>query len=117
MNAPNPIKLGFTSLEGEVVLDALEQKGTIPEWLGGSLLRVGPAKFEVGPTAYAHWFDGLSMLHRFSFDGGRVSYANRFLESVAYREAMARGRIAVREFATMPSESKLSRVLSNLFDP
>jgi beta,beta-carotene 9',10'-dioxygenase len=117
MNAPNPVKLGFTSLEGEVVLDQLELRGTIPAWLSGSLLRVGPAKFEVGPTAYAHWFDGLSMLHRFSFENGRVSYANKFLESLAYREAMARGRIAIREFATMPSESKIARMFSNLLGP
>lgn len=115
MNAPS--KLGFTSLDREFDLDALAINGELPSWLGGSLLRVGPAKFEVGATAYAHWFDGLSMLHRFSFDRGRVSYRNRFLESVAYKEAMARGRIALREFATMPAESKLSRIFSNLFDP
>ena len=34
-----------------------------------------------------HWFDGFAMLHRFSFADGDVSYANRFLESRAYRAA------------------------------
>ena len=37
-----------------------------------------------------HWFDGLAMLHRFSIADGEVSYANRFLESRAYRAAARR---------------------------
>ena len=45
----------------------------------GSLLRTGPAKWEVGSSSMNHWFDGFAMLHRFSFAGGEVSYANRFL--------------------------------------
>ena len=47
----------------------LEWQGTPPAWLSGVLLRTGPAKFEVGNTAYRHWFDGLAMLHRFAFAG------------------------------------------------
>ena len=31
-----------------------------------------------------HWFDGQAMLHRFAFADGKVSYANRFLETKAY---------------------------------
>ena len=51
----------------------------------------GPAKFEVGDKKYNHWFDGLAMLHKFAFAAGRVSYANRYLRSRAYEEAMAKG--------------------------
>ena len=78
---------GFETLEAEVDLDSLPVEGTIPEWLTGTLLRNGPAKFEVGERPLRHWFDGLAMLHRFSFAGGRVSYANRFLRTDAYRAA------------------------------
>ena len=42
-----------------------------------------------------HWFDGLAMLHRFSFADRAVSYANRFLETRAYRAAKERGRICL----------------------
>ena len=40
-----------------------------------------PAKFEARAAAYRHWFDGLAMLHRFSFGGDRVRYTNRFCEA------------------------------------
>ena len=40
--------LGFSTLEQETVLDQLTVTGELPSWLGGSLLRTGPAKFEVG---------------------------------------------------------------------
>jgi len=78
--------LGFSTLEHEVVVDELPLSGELPSWLQGSLLRTGPAKFEVGGTAAGgggqrmrHWFDGLAMLHRFTIGHGRVSYGNRFL--------------------------------------
>jgi carotenoid cleavage dioxygenase-like enzyme len=108
--------LGFSTLEDEVVLDALALSGEVPAWLAGSLLRTGPAKFEVGARGMRHWFDGLAMLHRFTFEGGRVSYASRFLRSAAYRAARERGEIAYSEFATDPCRSLFRRVQS-LFAP
>jgi carotenoid cleavage dioxygenase-like enzyme len=56
------------------------------------------------------------MLHRFSFADGEVSYANRFLESHAYRAARGEGRIAYSEFATDPCRSLFARV-SAMFSP
>jgi beta,beta-carotene 9',10'-dioxygenase len=121
--------LGFTTLEQEVVLGELALTGTLPDWLNGSLLRTGPARFEVGSTAAAssltggagaqhmrHWFDGLAMLHRFTIDGGRISYGNRFLESHSYRAAREQRRIVYREFATDPCRSLFKRV-QTLFTP
>lgn len=110
-------RLGFRSLEQEVAIDELELEGTLPQWLAGSLVRTGPAKFEVGPTRYRHWFDGLAMLHRFSFGAGRVSYANRYLESRAYRAARDSGRISYAEFATDPCRTLFQRVASILSPP
>lgn len=104
---------GFASLEHEVELDSLPVEGAIPGWLSGSLLRNGPAGFEVGGETLRHWFDGLAMLHRFSFDRGRVSYANRFLRSEAFRAAEA-GDISFGEFATEPSRSLLKRATTML---
>ncbi len=79
--------LGFTSSHEEVVLDDLELTGALPRWLAGSLLRTGPARFEVGARTVDHWFDGLAQLHRFSFAEGRVGYASRFLRSRAFTAA------------------------------
>ena len=105
-------RLGFSTLDSEIGIDSLPVEGTLPEWLTGSLLRTGPARFEVGDRSLNHWFDGLAMLHRFSFGEGRVSYANRFLRSRAFTEAERTGRLAFSEFATDPCRSLFKRVAS-----
>jgi beta,beta-carotene 9',10'-dioxygenase len=108
--------LGFSTLEQEVIVDELELSGELPRWLTGSLLRTGPAKFEVGERRMRHWFDGLAMLHRFTIEDGRVSYGNRFLESRSYKAARERGRMVYGEFATDPCRSLFKRV-QTLFSP
>jgi beta,beta-carotene 9',10'-dioxygenase len=112
-----PPVIGFESLETETVIDELPVAGALPSWLAGSLLRTGPAKFEVGGHAMRHWFDGLAMLHRFTIDRGSVSYGNRFLESHSYRAARERGEIAFGEFATDPCRSLFKRVQSVFTKP
>lgn len=108
--------LGFTTLEQETTIDELALSGELPAWLGGSLLRTGPAKFDVAGQAMRHWFDGLAMLHRFTIDGGSVSYGNRFLQSRSYRAAREQGRMVYGEFATDPCRSLFKRV-QTLFAP
>ncbi len=76
--------VGFADLDEEVAVDSLPVTGVFPQWLSGTLLRTGPAKYDIGATTVNHWFDGLAMLHRFGFDDGRVSYRNRFLRSETY---------------------------------
>jgi carotenoid cleavage dioxygenase-like enzyme len=73
--------VGFADLDDEVVIETLPINGVFPQWLSGTLLRTGPAKYDIGQTTVNHWFDGLAMLHRFGIDQGRVSYRNRFLRS------------------------------------
>jgi len=113
--ARSPYHLGFTTLSSEATVKELPIRGTFPEWLAGTLIRTGPAKFEVGQHAFNHWFDGLAMLHRFGFGAGRVSYLNRYLHSQAYEEAIATGTISRREFATDPCRSIFQRVASWFF--
>jgi beta,beta-carotene 9',10'-dioxygenase len=108
--------LGFQSLADERVVDRLELDGRLPDWLGGSLYRIGPALYEVGDRTVNHWFDGYSMLHRFAIADGAVSYANRFLGSRAYRAATETGEISYSEFATDPCRSLFKRVAS-VFNP
>ena len=36
--------------------------GTVPAWLHGDIVRVGPGKFTHGKDAYTHWFDGEAIL-------------------------------------------------------
>jgi beta,beta-carotene 9',10'-dioxygenase len=109
------LRLGFTSLEEEIAVDRLPVSGEVPAWLTGALVRVTPALLEVGGRRVAHWFDGVAMLNRFGFADGRVSYRNRFLDSVAHRDAKA-GEWRHRGFATDPCRSIFKRVQS-LFSP
>ena len=111
----NYIELGFgQSLEHSY--EEISITGNFPKWLSGTLLRNGPGTFKVGQQRYKHWFDGLAMLHRFTFEKGKVSYANKFLESKSYHEAMEQDRIMYSEFATDPCRSLFSRVMS-VFHP
>jgi carotenoid cleavage dioxygenase-like enzyme len=109
-------RLGFLTQELETSADELPVTGSVPEWLTGALVRTGPARFDVGERRYNHWFDGLAMLHRFGFAGARVSYANRYLQTRAYRAATETGKIAYSEFATDPCRTMFQRVAS-IFSP
>jgi len=102
--------LGFVSLDREVQIDSLRVSGDVPAWLNGTLLRTGPCKFEVGDRSYNHWFDGLAMLHRFTFADGQVSYANRFVRGHTFCEAERRGRISYAEFATDPCRTLFGKI-------
>jgi carotenoid cleavage dioxygenase-like enzyme len=102
--------LGYRSLLDEVRLPDLPVEGRVPEWLEGVLLRNGPALFEIGEQRLNHWFDGLAMLHGFAFGGGRVSYANRFLKSSAYKAWKRHGVMKYSEFGTDPCRAIYSGV-------
>ena len=102
---------GLETLDREVEVDSLPTEGEIPDWLGGSLLRTGPAQFEVGDASYNHWFDGHAMLHAFQFQGGDVGYTNRFLESNSRQKARREGTIVQGEFGTDPCKSIFKRAM------
>lgn len=103
---------GFTTLAEETRIANLEVHGAFPDWLQGSLIRNGPAQFEVGARSFNHWFDGAAMLHRFGFAGGKVSYANKYLQTPGYVGNKAAGKISFREFATDPCRNLYQRVMS-----
>jgi len=79
-------------------------QGSIPDWLTGTLLRVGPGRFEWGPDRYRHWFDGSGMIHKFSIAAGKVGYANRYVRGTAFVENERAGRITAQTFATDPCQ-------------
>jgi beta,beta-carotene 9',10'-dioxygenase len=114
--AEQDLTAGFDSLDRETRVDRLPLQGRLPDWLEGSLVRTGPAKWEVGDQTMSHWFDGFAMLHRFGISNGEVSYANRFLQTRAYRAAEAKGEIVYSEFATDPCRSLFARLFS-MFSP
>ncbi len=106
---------GLTTLNQEVNVDHLPVTGTLPTWLSGTLVRNGPGKFEVGHQNLRHWFDGLAMLHRYTFHAGQVSYANRYLRTQAYEKSTATGKLSFREFGTDPCRSVFGKLFT-IFD-
>lgn len=94
--------IGFRTLHTERTDEDLPVEGSIPDWLEGTLLRTGPAQFEVGDRRLNHWFDGLAMVHRFAVDGEAVTYTNRYLETNAFEHARREDELGVGEFATDP---------------
>ncbi|XP_017164732.1 beta,beta-carotene 15,15'-dioxygenase-like, partial [Poecilia reticulata] len=75
--------------------------GSVPPWLQGTLVRNGPGLFSVGNSEYNHWFDGLSLIHSFTFHNGEVTYRSKYLKSETYKSNTKADRIVVSEFGTM----------------
>ncbi|HEY4096122.1 MAG TPA: carotenoid oxygenase family protein [Baekduia sp.] len=105
-------RLGFTDQTEEVRVPELAVSGAVPVWLAGGLVRVTPAQMDFERRSVTHWFDGMAMLNRFGFADGTVSYASRFLDTDARREALASGGAAVSGFATDPCRSLFQRIQS-----
>jgi carotenoid cleavage dioxygenase-like enzyme len=109
--------LGFADQTEEVRVDALPVAGEVPAWLQGGLMRVTPAQMDFAKRSVAHWFDGMAMLNRFGFAGdGTVSYASRFLDTQARRDALRTGGTSIAGFATDPCRSLFKRV-QTAFNP
>lgn len=95
-----------------------EIKGAVPDWLHGCLVRNGPGLFSVGDTEYNHWFDGMALIHSFTFQNGDVYYRSKFLKSDTYKRNFEANRIVVSEFGTMvypdPCKNIFSRAVSHI---
>ena len=49
-------------------------RGSLPDWLGGSLLMNGPGKFYYGDQVVGHLFDGSGLLQKYAVEKGKVYY-------------------------------------------
>ncbi|XP_004605105.2 carotenoid-cleaving dioxygenase, mitochondrial [Sorex araneus] len=91
----------FTTVEETPQFIMAQVQGHFPQWLNGSLLRVGPGKFEFGKDKYNHWFDGMALLHQFRLGKGTVTYRSKFLQSDTFKANSAHNRIVISEFGTL----------------
>uniref|UniRef100_A0A674CF21 Beta-carotene oxygenase 1, like n=1 Tax=Salmo trutta TaxID=8032 RepID=A0A674CF21_SALTR len=89
--------------------------GCVPEWLQGTLLHNGPGLFKVGDTEYNHWFDGMALIHSFTFKDGDVYYRSKFLRSDTFKKNTQANKIVVSEFGTMIYPDPCKNIFSNLF--
>ncbi|XVH31614.1 carotenoid oxygenase family protein [Haloferacaceae archaeon DSL9] len=111
-----PHAMGLESTTTEWTDVDLEVAGTIPGWLSGTLLRNGPALFEVGESSLNHWFDGLAMLRRYSIGDGAVTASTAFLRSEEYEHVRDHGSLATDQFGTTAPTS-FAESIRNLVDP
>lgn len=102
-------------LQEELSNRPLNVKGKIPDWLSGSLVRNGPITVAAHGQKNAHWFDGLAMLHAFSFHEGEVKYTNKFLRTDAYKTVFEEGSVNYDGFAADPCRSLFKRFLTFFF--
>ncbi|XP_072374034.1 beta,beta-carotene 15,15'-dioxygenase-like [Scyliorhinus torazame] len=90
-------------------------QGQIPQWLHGTLIRNGPGMHKIGDTVYNHWFDGMSLLHSFTFENGEVFYRSKYLQSDTYKSNIEANRIVVSEFGTMAYPDPCKNIFSKSF--
>ncbi|XP_078257680.1 beta,beta-carotene 15,15'-dioxygenase-like [Rhinoraja longicauda] len=92
-----------------------EIQGEIPKWLHGILIRNGPGIHKIGDTIYNHWFDGLALLHSFTFQNGEVFYRSKYLQSDTYKKNIEANRIVVSEFGTMAYPDPCKNIFAKAF--
>ncbi|DBA84901.1 TPA: hypothetical protein ACH3X1_005915 [Trebouxia sp. C0004] len=84
-----PFACGLTGTSVEVLEPRrCEVEGIVPSWLEGNLFRNGPGVWDIetkGGQTYsvAHWFGGLTVMHKFQITAGKVTYRNRHLNREA----------------------------------
>ena len=105
----------YTTVSEQVKPTAANVQGSVPDWLKGSLLRNGPAMYEVGEEKYKHWFDGLAMLHNYTIESGQVTYCSRYLQSQAHEQAEARKSIVYAEFGTPVPQDPCKNIFARFF--
>jgi len=88
--------------------------GAVPAWLRGALVRNGPGRMEVNGDPYGHLFDGSALLHRFSFQSGRVTYQNRYVRSQSFLRDTEAGRVVTRYFGTDARPDPCRSIMRNL---
>jgi|GEM_PF-4849575 len=94
----------------ETALTKLDVEGTLPSWLHGDLVRNGPGLFNFTNVKLNHWFDGMAVIHKFSFAEGKVSYLSKFLQSAAYLSVTNEHKVSYGEFATSAKQSFICRI-------
>lgn len=93
-----PFACGLTGTSVEVMEPRhCEIEGTVPLWLEGDLFRNGPGTWDVktkGGETYsvAHWFSGLTVMHKFQITGGKVTYRNKHLNREAEHYIQAKNQ-------------------------
>lgn len=105
----------FNTTEERVEPQSAQLTGEWPAWLRGSLIRVGPGKFDFGDFTLNHWLDGMAMMHKFHIDNGQVTFRSKYLRSDAYKKACLAQRPVFTEFGTHCFPDPCKNIFSRMF--
>lgn len=79
----------FAPVHEELTLTELTVAGSIPEYLDGRYVRIGPNPLAQPDPQHHHWFTGEGMVHGVRLRDGRVEwYRNRWIRSSDVAEAL-----------------------------
>ena len=72
-----------------------ENETPIPSWVTGTFVRNGPAriKFDSHRREFSTWIDGWAKLHSFKFNGSRVLFSGKMLETPLYLASVKKGEL------------------------
>jgi carotenoid cleavage dioxygenase-like enzyme len=82
----------FAPVHDEIAADDLPVTGTVPTDITGAYLRNGPNPRFAPLGSYTYPLEGDGMVHGLWFEGGRVRYANRWVETQGLRAEERAGR-------------------------
>ncbi|MFZ5954008.1 MAG: carotenoid oxygenase family protein [Candidatus Dependentiae bacterium] len=102
----NTYYLGFTCQRKELCNHEMIIEGTLPKWLNGNFLTIGPAQFALNDSTADHWLDGFAMLHQFKISNTGIKYSNAFIDSGYRKESLKKGKITG---STPPPTSTFSK--------
>ncbi|KAG9352725.1 hypothetical protein JZ751_021139 [Albula glossodonta] len=74
-----------------------------------------PVQANIEDKTYNHWFDGMALIHSFTFKDGEAFYRSKFLRSETYKKNMGANRIVVSEFGTMIYPDPCKNIFSKMF--
>ena len=82
---------GFAPIHMECDAPDLVVEGEIPRELRGVFFRNGPNP-QYAPRGNYHWFGGDGMIHGFYIADGKVSYKNRYIQTLVWKKEREAGR-------------------------
>lgn len=96
----------------EDVFQDMEVIGQVPADLNGLYVRNGPNAYFPPDWRY-HAYDGDGMLHAVRFEGGRVTYRNRFIQTAGLLEEQQAGRALWQGLKEPPRPDRPDQPLKN----
>lgn len=82
---------GYAPVSDEIIAENIETSGDVPTDIKGAYVRNGPNP-RYQPRGRYHLFDGDGMLHSASFEDGKITYRNRWIQTEGFEVERRAGK-------------------------